>query len=203
MSGDKRLVAYLAVGAGDTPAVADVRLRLRARLPEYMVPANFVFVERLPLYAQWESGSQGTSRPRTGERAFSVQGYGAAHGDRGGAGGDLVKVARNQAGRSNRTASSTWEATRLLGVKLLALVERKFGNRLPIATVFRFPRFADFAKVVDKSPLSTQETHVPMSRSCGEKAPLFCFHFLDAAKRLAEHLETGMAGVWCRQQARC
>jgi hypothetical protein len=45
--GDQRLVAYL-VPRGAAPDPALLRERLRARLPEPMVPAQFVFLERLP-----------------------------------------------------------------------------------------------------------------------------------------------------------
>jgi acyl carrier protein len=43
--GDKRLVAYV---VGAPPPVADLRRLLRERLPEPMVPAAFVTLERLP-----------------------------------------------------------------------------------------------------------------------------------------------------------
>ena len=48
--GEPHLVAYL-VCAGAPPAVAELRQFLRSRLPETMVPAIFVVLERLPLTA--------------------------------------------------------------------------------------------------------------------------------------------------------
>ncbi len=46
--GDQRLVAYL-VPAGNAPDATELKEHLRAKLPEYMVPAHFVTLERLPL----------------------------------------------------------------------------------------------------------------------------------------------------------
>jgi amino acid adenylation domain-containing protein len=47
-AGDKRLVAWL-VPRGAAPAAGDLRTYLRGTLPEYMVPAAFVQLPRLPL----------------------------------------------------------------------------------------------------------------------------------------------------------
>jgi natural product biosynthesis luciferase-like monooxygenase protein len=46
--GDQRLVAYL-VPEGKEPSSGDLRDALRAKLPEYMVPAHFVVLDKLPL----------------------------------------------------------------------------------------------------------------------------------------------------------
>ncbi|QQE72803.1 amino acid adenylation domain-containing protein [Brevibacillus composti] len=47
--GDKRLVAYVVTHREETVAVPELRSFLRERLPEYMVPASFVFVPAIPV----------------------------------------------------------------------------------------------------------------------------------------------------------
>jgi hypothetical protein len=47
--GDKALAAYLVRRPGADVDVTALRLLLRRRLPEYMVPATFTFMDRLPL----------------------------------------------------------------------------------------------------------------------------------------------------------
>jgi len=44
-------VAYLTAKAGEPPNVSELRSRLQAKLPEYMVPAGFVPLDALPLTA--------------------------------------------------------------------------------------------------------------------------------------------------------
>jgi hypothetical protein len=47
--GDVRLVAYLVPRADASPSVADLRVFLKDRLPEYMIPSAFVILPSLPL----------------------------------------------------------------------------------------------------------------------------------------------------------
>jgi len=47
--GDVRLVAYLVPRADASPSVADLRIFLKDRLPEYMIPSAFVILPSLPL----------------------------------------------------------------------------------------------------------------------------------------------------------
>jgi hypothetical protein len=46
---DKRLVAYVVPAPGQTPTVEVLRRFLQAQLPEYMLPAQYVLLEALPL----------------------------------------------------------------------------------------------------------------------------------------------------------
>jgi acyl carrier protein len=48
-SGEKRLVAYLLMENGAEPSLADLRAFLKTKLPEYMVPATFMVLEKLPV----------------------------------------------------------------------------------------------------------------------------------------------------------
>jgi amino acid adenylation domain-containing protein len=48
---EKRLIAYIVPRAGMNPTGADLRAFLAAKLPGFMVPARFVFLEKFPLNA--------------------------------------------------------------------------------------------------------------------------------------------------------
>jgi acyl carrier protein len=50
-AGDKRLTAYVVFEGEPGPASAELRAFLKERLPDYMVPSAFVFLEMLPLTA--------------------------------------------------------------------------------------------------------------------------------------------------------
>jgi acyl carrier protein len=49
VSGDKRLVAYTLAVPGSAPSASELRSFLQQKLPEYMVPSVFVFLDSLPL----------------------------------------------------------------------------------------------------------------------------------------------------------
>ncbi|MCC6858504.1 MAG: amino acid adenylation domain-containing protein [Bryobacterales bacterium] len=73
-AGDRRLVAYL-VPAGDTqPAPADLRRFLLERMPEYMAPSAYTFVENLPLTPNGKIDRQALPEPdwsrRESEREY-------------------------------------------------------------------------------------------------------------------------------------
>ena len=66
--GDKRLVAYCVPAPGTTVQVSVLREHLRQRLPDYMVPAAFVPLERLPLTvsgkrSRWRLPAPASERP--------------------------------------------------------------------------------------------------------------------------------------------
>ncbi|MFN2635014.1 MAG: condensation domain-containing protein, partial [Thermoanaerobaculia bacterium] len=49
--GDRRLVAYVIAVAGASPTASELRAFLKRDLPDYMIPAHFVPLDRLPLTA--------------------------------------------------------------------------------------------------------------------------------------------------------
>src|SRR4029079_6532947 len=63
--GEKRMVAYVVSEVGPVE-VSELREQLLRRLPEYMVPAAYVQLERLPLTANGKLGRRGGPVPRGG-----------------------------------------------------------------------------------------------------------------------------------------
>jgi len=77
-SGQKYLVAYVVGRVGTAPSAGQLRSYLQARLPEYMVPSAYVFLDQLPLTSNgkidrrnlpppeiWLNGGQVYVAPRT------------------------------------------------------------------------------------------------------------------------------------------
>jgi hypothetical protein len=64
---EKELAAYLVRHAGAAVDLAALRQQLRQRLPEYMVPATFTFIDALPLTVNGKLDAKGLPAPdRTG-----------------------------------------------------------------------------------------------------------------------------------------
>ena len=61
--GDKRLAAYVVAAEGVELSAAGVREELQRKLPEYMVPGAYVFLERLPLNANGKLDRKALPRP--------------------------------------------------------------------------------------------------------------------------------------------
>ena len=62
--GHKRLVAYIVPRAEQAPDIAEVQSSLRTKLPDYMVPSEFLIIDKLPL----------TSNGKVDRNALSVPG---------------------------------------------------------------------------------------------------------------------------------
>ena len=107
-AGEQRLVAYVAGGRRRPTRLR--RVRLRERLPDYMVPAAFVVLAALPLTPNGKVDRKALPAP---ERQGSAESYVAPRdAGRGGPRRHLGRGARPRTGRASTTTSSIWAATR-------------------------------------------------------------------------------------------
>ena len=171
---EKRLVAYLV--AGDTAKAASVenlRTSLLQRLPDYMVPSVFVFIDEIPLTANGKTDVKKLmqAEAREAERETPVE-----------APRDEVEA----------RLAAIWE--RVLGVhpigirnnffdmggyslvimKLFTQINKAFDRSLPIATIFSYPTIEQLADLIRGSAIE-RSALVPL-RDRGSKAPLFIVH---------------------------
>ena len=61
--GEKRLVAYVVLKQGQAATVNELRGYLKQKLPDYMVPSSFVYLDRLPLTPEWQGRSKSLTSP--------------------------------------------------------------------------------------------------------------------------------------------
>jgi aspartate racemase len=186
-AGDQELVAH--VVAPGNPTAPSLRRHLRERLPGYMVPAEFAFLEALPR----------TPNGKLDRRALP----------------NAVAVTRERddsfvAPRSDlevrlaRIFETTLEVEpvgahddffelgghSLLAVRVVDRIEESFGRRIPLPTLFQEPNVAGVARALsqDGAP-DIQSALVPLREGSG--TPLFCISGIALYRALAQHLPGG------------
>ncbi len=173
--GDKRLVAYVVHQPECCPTTDELNDFLRTKLPDYMIPSVFAFLDRLPLTANGK-----LDREALLNRDLSSL--------------DSSKPATTPRNHVERQLVSIWEkilSVRPVGVKdsffqlgghsLLAMrmmsqIERVFGKRLPLTALFQAPTIEQLARLLSEEiALAPWSSLVPLQIG-GPKPPFFWIH---------------------------
>ncbi|HSX91436.1 MAG TPA: amino acid adenylation domain-containing protein [Hydrogenophaga sp.] len=135
--GDQRLVAYVVPTPGATPEAEAMRATLRAQLPEYMVPNQFVVLEAFPL----------TPNGKVDRKALPVPEASAPS--------EADEVAEALMSPVQRQVAALWRGIlkldrvglhanffdigghSLLLVRLQAAIKREFGQEIPLVELFQ------------------------------------------------------------------
>ena len=185
-SGDKRLVAYYVSDVNI--AVEALRAHLLAKLPDYMVPAAFVRLDRMPL--SHNGKLERKALPAPDSSAYVQDAYEAP------AGPVEEKLARIWAGllgleRISRNASFfDLGGHSLLAVRMLTLIEAEFGHSLNLTSLFKAPSIASLSSLLQQggSPsISPPYAVVPIQPN-GTKPPLFSIISPMQYLNIARHL---------------
>jgi amino acid adenylation domain-containing protein len=183
--GDKRLVAYYIAGANLRPEA--LRAHLLASLPEYMVPAAYVHLDRMPLTHNGKLDRKALPAPDS--RAYALDAYEAP------AGPVEEKLARIWAGllgldRISRNADFfDLGGHSLLAVRMLTLIQAEFGHALNLTSLFRAPSIASLSSLLQQggSP-SINSPYVVSVQPDGTKPPLFSIVTPTRYLNIARHL---------------
>ncbi|HEX9939603.1 MAG TPA: amino acid adenylation domain-containing protein [Longimicrobium sp.] len=158
--GGKRLVAYC---VGDAPTVEALRAHLSQRLPEYMVPSAFVWLEALPLTPNGKLDRKALPAPE-GD-AYARRGYQAPVGETEAAlaeiWAELLKVER--VGRHDHFFELGGHS--LLAVQVISRVRQVLGAEMALADLFERPVLADLARGVGEAARAELPPIEPADRS--------------------------------------
>ncbi len=144
VSGDLRLVAYVVSGT-EVPAGEGRGLRefLLQRLPEPMVPATYIMLDRLPLTPNGKVDRQALPAPEsTGVRGSSSRGARTPSEEA------VAAIWTGSLGVTDVGVDDDFfesGGTSLNAVRLLAGLEKRFGLRLTLADLLRHPTVAALA----------------------------------------------------------
>ncbi|MBT9312775.1 non-ribosomal peptide synthetase [Leptothoe kymatousa] len=175
-NGTKRLVAYVVPQPEQTIQVKDLRQSLRQQLPEAMVPSAFVLLEALPLTPNGKVDRQALPTPDYGNRLDSVDESEAPIDEL-----ELQLVQIWQQILNVPVVQITDDffdlgGHSLLAVQLFADIEKTFGKKLPLATLFQASTIREIAQIIrQKDWLAPWESLVAI-KPTGTKPPLFYLH---------------------------
>ncbi len=186
-SHDRTLAAYVVAREGEALTTDTLRWFLKQKLPAYMLPARFVFVEALPLTP---NGKLDRTRLPQPESCDGVAEQLLAPRDE--VETKLVEIWKSVLGdRAVGINDNFFDlgGNSLLASKLLVRIEKAFGKRLAVAALFEAPTVQDFAVLLrDASTASTPA--VVRIQGNGSRPPLFCVDggplFRPLANRLGE-----------------
>ena len=176
---DGKLVAYVVPSA--KPPVEIVRLwgelrgLIKARLPEYMLPASFVELAALPLTPNGKVDRRGLPAPDE-SRPHLEQAYIAP---RDPLEEQLAALWANVLQvRSIGIRDNFFElgGNSLLAARLFAQIENRLGKHLPLAALFQFPTIEQLANCLRDSDTSKPWSSLVAIQPEGSRPPLFCVH---------------------------
>jgi len=185
-SGEKRLVAYFTVNRGGV-SITELRNSLKRDVPEYMVPAVFIRLDRLPLTANGKVDRRALPDPVGSE----------------GPAGNEYCPPRD---RLEHQLANIWESLLQLervgvkdnffelgghslpAVKLLAQINQSLGRNLPLVSVFQAPTVELMAQLLRQQGWTSPGESLVVVQPNGAKPPFFCVHGFASYTRLAVHL---------------
>jgi amino acid adenylation domain-containing protein len=145
--GDMRLVAYVVPAEESAPKTGDLRSYLRRSLPEYMVPAAFVFLESLPVSPSGKVDRQGLPALE-GARPELEQAYVAPRGE---VETRLAALAAELLGLDQIGIYDNFfelGGHSLLATQFVSRVREIFAVDLPLRELFEHPNVAELAERV-------------------------------------------------------
>ncbi len=194
LEGDKYLAAYVVEQGASNLTNRDLRAFVKAKLPDYMIPATFVMLDTLPL----------TPNGKVDRRALPAPEYSRQ------ASRDTIVAPRDDI---ELELTKIWERVlgiqpigivdnffelgghSLMAVKLVTEIEKTFGQTILLSTLFQSQTIEELGILLKPQAVTKKWTSLVEIKSGNPtKIPLFCIHAVWGnilfCRSLTNHLET-------------
>ena len=173
--GEKQLVAYVVAQRQPLPTASELRGFLKEKLPDYMVPAVFVPLDALPLKVNGKVDRDALpavdrTRPEAG-RGFVAP--------RDSLELQLTNLWEEVLGvRPIGVTDNFFElgGHSLAAVRLFALIEKRLGKKVPLATVFQGATVEHLAAILQQHAKTAPGSSLVAIQPGGNRRPLFLIH---------------------------
>ncbi len=159
--GDKRLVAYLVMEAQQRPTINDLRTVMQAHLPEYMVPASYIFLEALPLTLNRKVDRERLPRPERDRPELETQFVAPETVTE----QEVAQIWQEILGIEHVGVQDNFFGLgghSLLVTQVISRVRTQFGVDLPIRSIFEKSTIAHMAAAIDQTRQSDTSVPAPM-----------------------------------------
>lgn len=157
-AGQKELVAYLVWKAGRRADFGELRERLRGQLPEYMVPAGSVVMDRFPRLPNGKLDRSKLPEPVVGERQAEPQSFAEPANATEAAILQVFRGLLKREGIGREQRFFDMGAHSLLLVQAHDLLRRSVDAELRLVSLFQYPSVAALAQHIDQSRLNRKRT---------------------------------------------
>jgi thioesterase domain-containing protein len=173
--GNMRLMAYVVPYQEQMVTVDELRLFLKGKLPDYMVPSTFVIMDALPLtsHGKVDRRSLPAPKPVRQERENTFVS------PRDELECQLVKIWEKVLGIKNIGIKDNFfdlGGTSLLALLLFAEIGKVFDKNLPLATIFDAPTIEKVARILSDERWLAPWSPLVAIQAEGCKPPFFCVH---------------------------
>ena len=174
ISGDKRLVAYV-VTQQEQSNSSGLRSFVTERLPNYMVPSAFIFLDTLPLTPSGKVDRRALPAPDASNIQLNTEFVPPSNPTE----ETLATIWADVLGAQQVGINDNFfelGGHSLLALRLFAKIEQALERNFPLAALFEAPTVKDLANLIDrKQSLAAGSCLVPIQPK-GSKSPLFLLH---------------------------
>lgn len=172
---EKTLVAYYRLNGTTALKPDDLRSFLSSRLPPYMVPSQFLPVERLPTSVNGKIDRLELSRRELAIQDSPLSSSGSADPIE----DKLLDIWRKLLKRASiRTTDNFFEigGHSILAARMFAEIEERFKQTLPLSALFEAPTIELLAKIIGGEAAQVGWSPLVPIRKNGVGTPFFCVH---------------------------
>lgn len=172
-AGNTRLVAYLVTDQQFDPSQRELRSYLRERLPEYMLPAFFVFLDTLPLTLNGKLDHHMLPEPEKPvlENAFALPRNPIEQA--------LSKIWAEVLGIEHISIDDDFfelGGHSLLALRLVARIQTTLGQHLPLLAIFQGRTIETLARILDEPQKNFSQFPLITLQAGDSRTPFFCVH---------------------------